>query len=77
MSQYYHHRFLGTRFHHSEDKPATESLYDKMLRDIDQGKQPTTLKEQSKPLPKASAEREPARGPVDRLRRWMLGTGQK
>ena len=51
MSQYYHHKFLGTRFHHSEEKPATESLYDKMLRDIDQGKQPGTLREQARPLP--------------------------
>ena len=77
MSQYYHHRFLGTRFHHSEDKPATESLYDKMLRDIDQGKQPGTLREQARPLPKASTETEPPRGIVDRARRWLLGTDQQ
>ena len=77
MSQLYHHRFLGTRFHHSEDKPATESLYDKMLRDIDQGKQPATLRDQARPLPKASAEPEPPRCIVDRARRWLLGTGQR
>ena len=80
MSQYYHHQFLGTRFHHSPEgtKGGTQNEYDELLKRIDRGEQPqATMKEASKALPKAATETVPPLSPVDRLRRWLLGTGQK
>ena len=65
--------------HHSPEKLGgvpPKDAYDQMLENIDKGKQPTTLREQARPLPKAATEPEPPRGIVDRARRWLLGTGQ-
>ena len=81
MSQYYHHQFLGTRFHHSPEGTkvgGTQNEYDELLKRIDRGEQPqATMKEASKALPKAATETMPPLGPVDRVRRWLLGTGQQ